>query len=80
MEGKGGYVHWDVGFEELVHGSQYKKQGVVSIHCYDGFITGLKNMPFGFSGRESHDVTEFPVGVVMGNVKTTDFGNTPTSK
>jgi hypothetical protein len=31
-------------------------------------------MPFGFTGRETHDIKEIPVGVVMGNVKTTDMG------
>ena len=75
--GKSGYVSWDVGFEELVSGSQYKKTGVISIHPHDGFITGIKSMTFGYDGTQSHNKDIVPVGVVMGNFKTTDFGGQP---
>ena len=50
----------------MVEGTQYKKSGVVSIHCYDGFVTGIKFMPFGYTGRESHDISEVPVGIIQG--------------
>lgn len=73
--GQSGPIKWEVGFEELVHGSQYKKSGVVSIHCYDGFITGITHRPFGYTGMESRDRDLVPVGVVQGNIKTTDFGS-----
>lgn len=75
--GTSGPIKWEVGFEELVNGSQYKKEGVVSVHCYEGFVTGIKFMPFGFSGREAHDRDIIPVGVVQGNVKTTEYGAPP---
>lgn len=75
--GTSGPIKWEVGFEELVNGSQYKKEGVISIHCYEGFVTGLKFLPFGYTGRESHDRDIIPVGVVQGNIKTTDFGGQP---
>lgn len=74
--GTSGPVAWDVGFEELVHGSQYKKTGVISVHPFEGFITGIKFMPFGFTGTESHDRDIIPVGIVQGNVKTTEWGGT----
>jgi hypothetical protein len=77
--GTSGPIKWEVGFEELKEGSQYKKQGVISIHPYEGFVTGIKMMPFGFSGRESHDRDIIPVGVVQGNIKTTDYGGQPKS-
>ena len=75
--GTSGPVKWEVGFEELTEGSQYKKQGVISVHPYEGFITGIKYMPFGYTGREAHDRDIIPVGVVQGNMKTTDFGGQP---
>jgi hypothetical protein len=72
--GNSGPVAWDVGFIEFVQGSQYKKEGIISLHPYDGFVTGLEFRPLGYSGRESRDRDIIPVGIVEGKVKTTDFG------
>ena len=79
--GTSGPVAWEVGFEELVEGSQYKKAGIVRVHPFEGFITGIKHLPFGYTGRESTDRVDIvPVGVVQGNIKTTDWGNPPSHK
>jgi len=73
MTGTSGPVSWHIGFIELVHGSQYKKEGVISIHPYNGRVTGLEFRPLGYSGRESKDRDIIPVNVVQGSMKTTDF-------
>lgn len=74
ITGSSGPVGWDVGFVELVHGTKYKKEGVISLHPYEGIVTGFKLMPLGYSGRESHDKDIIPVGVMQGTMKTTDYG------
>jgi hypothetical protein len=68
-------IAWDIGYIEHVNNSQYKKEGVIRIHPFEGTIIGLSEYPLGYSGRETHDKDIVPVGVVQGNVKTTDFGN-----
>lgn len=80
MTGTSGPVAWEVGFEELVRGSQFKREGVIRIHPFEGKVTGISFYPLGYSGRESRDKTIVPVGVVQGNVKTTDFGGGPGSQ
>jgi hypothetical protein len=77
MTGSSGPVSWDIGYIEYVHGSQYKKEGVISIHPYEGIVTGLREYPLGYTGRETKDVRVVPVGIVQGNMKTTDYGNPP---
>lgn len=58
-------VSIDIGFTEYVHGTSFKKEGVVSIHPYDGTITGMSWMPLGYTGREKTTVTKIvPVGVM----------------
>lgn len=74
-EGFSGPVAWDIEFEELVYGTQYIRNGFVSIHCYEGFVTGIFFTPFGFSPKDSPNVKIIPVGVVQGTMKTSDFGN-----
>lgn len=74
VTGQSGPVSWDIGFVELVHGTQYKKEGVIRIHPYNGFVTGIAFYPLGYTGRESRDKDIIPVGIVQGSVKTTDFG------
>lgn len=77
VNGTSGPVGWDVGFVEYVKGTQYKKEGVIRIHPYEGIVTGLRFYPLGYTGRESKDRDIVPVGVIQGNVKTTDFGGGP---
>lgn len=74
MTGTSGPIAWDVGFMELVKGSQYKKEGVISLHPFEGIITGFDWRPLGYTGRESRDRDIVPVGIVEGSMKTTDFG------
>ena len=74
ISGTSGPTSWDVGFVEFVHGTRFKKDGVISIHPYLGIITGIDFRPLGYTGRESRDRDIIPVGVVQGNVKTTEFG------
>ena len=74
ITGMSGPVGWDVGFIELVHGTQYKKEGVVSIHPYEGIVTGITFRPLGYTGMESRDKVIIPVAVVEGKIKTTDYG------
>jgi hypothetical protein len=59
-------IAWDVEFEELVAGTMYKKTGFISIHPYEGFITGLFYTPFGFSPKDSKNERIIPVGVFQG--------------
>lgn len=73
-EGFSGPIAWDVEFEELVHGTQYKRDGFVSLHPFDGVITAIFFTPFGFNPRESQNVKIIPVGVVQGTMKTSEFG------
>jgi hypothetical protein len=75
--GTSGPVSWEVGVDELVHGTQYKKTFVFFVHPYEGIITGVDERVFGFKGIESRDRDVVPVGVVQGNIKTTDFGGMP---
>lgn len=67
-------IAWEIGFIESVHNSQYKKEGVIRIHPFEGVIMGLSFRPLGYTGLETHDKDIVPVGVIQGNVKTTDFG------
>lgn len=67
------YTSWDIGIVEHVHGSQYKKDYVISIHPYEGIILGIVEMPLGYTGKEKKDKEIIPVGVVMGTQKTTDI-------
>jgi hypothetical protein len=76
--GTSGPTSWEIGFEELIQGSQYKKAGIIRIHPFEGFVCGIKHLPFGYTGRETTDKVDIvPVGVVQGNVKTSDWGNPP---
>jgi preprotein translocase subunit SecG len=55
----------DIGFEELVHGSSYRKEGVINLDAYTGEVNGICWMPLGYSGRErTTNVKIIPVGVV----------------
>lgn len=74
VTGTSGPVAWEVGFIEHVHNSNYKKEGVIRIHPYEGICTGISFYPLGYTGRESRDRDIVPVGVVPGSIKTTDFG------
>lgn len=73
LTGTSGPVSWEVGFVEMVHGSRYVKDGVISIHPFKGIVTGIDFRPMGYTGRESRDRDIIPVGVVQGNIKTSDF-------
>lgn len=73
ITGTSGPVAWEVGFIEKVYGSNYKREGVIRIHPYEGFVTGISWMPLGYSGKESRDRDIIPVGVVQGNIKTTEW-------
>ncbi|MEK6878153.1 MAG: hypothetical protein AABY22_01020 [Nanoarchaeota archaeon] len=76
ITGESAVISIDIGFCEYVHGSQYKKEGVVSVHPYDGTITGMSYMPLGYTGRERTTVTKIvPVGVmnIQGGTNTSDF-------
>lgn len=71
------FVAWDIGYEELIQGSQFKKEGVISIHPYKGIVIGIEGAPMGWDARESRDVKIVPVGVIMGTQKTTDMAGLP---
>lgn len=78
ITGEGGVpLSWAIGFYEKVHGSEYKKEGVIYIHPYDGIVTGINWLPTGYSGTETKDIKVVPVSVVAGTFKTTDYGGTP---
>ncbi len=77
ITGTSGPVAWEVGFIENVHGTKYEKEGVIRIHPYEGFVTGIAFYPLGYTGKESRDRDIIPVGVVQGSVKTTEFGGNP---
>jgi len=70
---------WDIGFKELIHGSKYSKEGVITLNPYTGEVTGICWMPFGYSGTEKATrVKIVPVGVlgtVQGGVNPKDFKN-----
>lgn len=76
MTGTSGPVAWEIGFIERVNNSQYKKEGVIRIHPYEGIVTGISFYPLGYTGRESRDREIVPVSVVQGSVKTTEYGGT----
>jgi len=71
--GWSGYTHYEVGFVEMVHGSQFKKDGIIKIHAYDGTILGIHDAPLGFSGNESAStVRTIPVAVFQGSIGSDD--------
>lgn len=76
VTGQSGPTAIDIGFTEYVNGTSFKKDGVLSIHPYDGTITGMSWMPLGYTGREKTTVTKIvPVGVmnIQGGTNTSDF-------
>lgn len=77
IKGDSGPVAWAIGFYEMVHGTAFKRDGVVYIHPYEGNVTGINWEPLGYTGKETKDVKIVPVGVVQGNFKTTDFSGKP---
>jgi len=74
LSGSSGPISWDVGITEFVRGSQYKKEGVISIHPFKGIVMGFEWRLLGYTGRESRDRDIIPVGIVQGNMQPTDFG------
>ena len=77
INGTSGPISWEIGFVEKVRGTQYGKEGVIRIHPYLGLVCGISFYPAGYTGKESRDRTIIGVGVVQGNVKTTDLGTNP---
>ena len=70
VSGDSGAVSINIGFIEYVHGSQFKKEGVISIHPYDGTITGMQWMNLGYTGNELTTHTKIiPVGVINNNIQ-----------
>lgn len=75
VSGDSGPVAWDVGFVEMVHGKNYRREGIIHIHPYKGICTGIEWRPLGYSGIESKDRDVVPVGIIPGTIKTTEYGN-----
>lgn len=70
VEGTSGPSSIDLGWVEYIRGSIYKKEGVISIHPYDGTITDMYELPLGFTGRETTTNTKIiPVGVINNNIQ-----------
>ena len=69
-----GPVSYAVGFYELVHGSQFKRDFVMFLNPYDGNVTGINEMRLGYDGTQTRDVMKIPVGVIQGSFKTNEFG------
>lgn len=67
LTGQSGIVCYDCGFVEEVHGSLYRKEGVIKVHPYERIVTGLRWMNLGYTGRESSDVKIVPVGIINNN-------------
>jgi len=65
LTGESAVTHIDIGYVEYVNGTNYKKEGVIKIHPYDGTIMGMLILPLGYSGRElTTNVKLVPVGVM----------------
>lgn len=74
ISGEDTCVALDIGFEELVHGSSYRKEGVVSLDPYSGDMSGLSWFPLGYSGREKTTIIRVvPVQVIEDRKKAADF-------
>lgn len=65
---------WEIGFIEKVHGSNYNRDGVISIHPFEGIVTGISWRPLGYTGLESRDKDIVPVFSV-GNKPRPDDSN-----
>lgn len=71
-------ISWAIGFYEMVHGSNYKREGLIHIHPYEGYVMGIKMLPLGYTGAEETDrIKIVPVGIVSGSFKTSEFGGEP---
>lgn len=69
------YTSWDIGFVEQVHGSQYKKDYIMSIHPYEGIILGVADMPLGYTGKEKRNKEQDIVLLITGTQKTPDISS-----
>jgi len=46
---------WEVGFK-VIYPNGLKKDIVVIMHVYEGYITGIKEVPEGYTGQQSKDL------------------------
>lgn len=73
--GKEWYTHYELGFVEMKGGSQFKKDNIIKIDCYEGTSLGIHDAPLGFSGNETAStIKTVPVAVFQGNIGSEDIG------
>ena len=62
ISGTSGMIRRDVGFEFIRKG--YIKTGVIGIQPYNGTILGIRWEKFGYTGKETKDITIVPVETI----------------